>query len=350
MLNNKINKLLLFGGTFDPVHMGHVKICKEAIKKIRPDLTIIMPNKNPPLKPNEVFATTHDRLEMLKLAFKNIPNLIISEYEIRSLSEEPSYTSKTIKWLKKQYPKATIYLLIGSDRLHDFKKWHNYQYILDNATLVVGVRKLNEKLPINVDAIKLTDEPVEASGQSLRDCLDPKLLDSNVLKYIRKHYLYLEGQIRPLMNDHRFQHTLRVRDTALRIAINNNFEPLNKVIIAAMYHDICKQCNESEIKRICKDVNTSMYPTWHTLHGLAASIVMEDKYGIKDREVLNAVKNHCVPSKQIDTLGKIIYLADKLEPARTEEDIPNRKKYLELADHDIDKAYEQVLKITQERY
>ena len=350
MLNNKVKKLLLFGGTFDPVHAGHVKLCKTAIKKIRPDLTIIMPNKNPPLKPNDVFATTHDRLEMLKLAFKNIPNLIISDHEARSLSDEPSDHCQTVKGLKKQYPKATIYLLIGSDRLKDFKKWHNYQYILDNVTLVVGIRKISEKLPINVDAIKLTDEPVEASGQSLRDCLDPKLLDSNVLKYIRKHYLYLEGQIKPLMNDHRFQHTLRVRDTALRIAINNNYEPLNKVIIAAMYHDICKQCNEQEIKRICSKVDTSGYPTWHTLHGLAASIVMEDKYGIRDREVLNAVKNHCIPSKNIDTLGKIIYLADKWEPQRTEEDIPNRNKYLELADHDIDEAYKQVLKKTQERY
>ena len=350
MLNKNIKKILLFGGTFDPVHLGHVNICKEAIKKIKPDLTIIMPNKNPPLKPNDVFATAHDRIEMLKLAFKNIPKLIISDHEARSISDQPSYTSQTIKWLKRQYPQATIYLLVGYDRLMDFEQWHNYKYILDNVKIVAGIRKSKEKLPLNIDIIPLSYKPIEASGQSLRDCLDLKLIDPNVLKYIRKHYLYLEGQIRPLINDHRFQHTLRVRDTALRIAINNDFEALNKVIVAAMYHDICKQCNEKEILKICEGVNTSMYPTWHTLHGLAASIVMEDKYGIKDREVLNAVKNHCIPSKNIDTLGKIIYLADKLEPARTEEDIPNRKKYLELADHDIDKAFDQVLKITQEKY
>ncbi|MCF0124748.1 MAG: HD domain-containing protein [Clostridia bacterium] len=152
------------------------------------------------------------------------------------------------------------------------------------------------------------------------------------------------------MNQHRYDHTLRVRDTALEIAISNGYEALNKVVVAAMYHDICKQCDEKEILKICAHADKSHYPTWHTLHGLAASIVAEEKLGLKDREVLNAIKNHCVPAKQMDTLSKIIYLADKLEPARTKEDIPNRKKYLNLACRNIDEAFKKVHKITQEKY
>ena len=92
MLKQKPNKILLFGGTFDPVHLGHVKLCKEAMKKVKPDLTIIMPNKHQPLKVNDAFATVHDRIEMLKIAFKNTPNLIISDHEARVESDEHSYT------------------------------------------------------------------------------------------------------------------------------------------------------------------------------------------------------------------------------------------------------------------
>ena len=152
------------------------------------------------------------------------------------------------------------------------------------------------------------------------------------------------------MNEHRFEHTKRVVDTALDIALNNGYEALNKVIVAATFHDICKQCDEKETLKICEKADKKYFPTWHTLHGLAASIIMEKKMGIKDRDILNAVKNHCVPTSSIDKLGKVIYLADKLEPKRTKEDIPNRKQYLELARNNIDEAFKQVLKITQEKY
>ena len=350
MLNKDIKKILFFGGTFDPVHLGHTRLLKEGIRKIKPDITLVMPNKCPPLKDNETLATTHDRMEMLKIAFKNIPNLIISDREIRDNTNEPSYTYLTILWLRKKYPNAKIYLLVGYDRLKDIKYWKNYKFILAYTTLVAGIRASNQEIPESKDYIILNYKPLEISGTKLREWLEPKYLDSNVLKYIRQHYLYLSAQIRPLMNEHRYQHTLRVRDVALKIADSNHYEFWNKVIAAAMYHDICKQWSEKEILKVCKQYDKHIYPTWHTLHGLAASIVIQDKFYVRDREIINAVKNHVIPNGNIDRLSKIIYLADKLEPNRTEQDIPNRKKYLKLACKNLDKAFDEVFKLTQEKY
>ena len=181
-LHMNVKSILFFGGTFDPVHLGHVNLCKAAIKKVKPDLTIIMPNKIPPLKTEDAYANAHDRIEMLKLAFKNTPKLIISDHEAHDISDTPSYTYKTIKWLKRMYPKAIIYLLVGYDRLKDFNKWKEYEYILDNVKLVVGVRNKDQVLPEKLNTIKINYDPIDISGKQLRENIQPKYLDQNVLK------------------------------------------------------------------------------------------------------------------------------------------------------------------------
>ena len=141
---SKIKKILIFGGSFDPVHKGHIDSCNSAIAKVDPDLTIIIPNKIPPLKSTlHASASARDRLNMCKLAFSNMGNLKISSFELRQASNTPSYTYKTIQYLLKKYPEAKLYLLVGYDRYCDFNKWKNYKYILNHVTLVVGIRNTN---------------------------------------------------------------------------------------------------------------------------------------------------------------------------------------------------------------
>ena len=125
MKKNKKIKILIYGGCFDPVHKGHVYLLKKAIKNIKPDKIYIVPNSIPPLKNHDNYSYPKNRLDMCNLAFSKIKNVIVSDYEIINFKDKVSYTYQTIQHFKKQFPQADLYLLIGSDRYDDFKKWKN---------------------------------------------------------------------------------------------------------------------------------------------------------------------------------------------------------------------------------
>ena len=86
------------------------------------------------------YSINKQRLEMCKIAFSSINNLTVSDWEIKNFKNKISYTYKTIEHFRKIYPNDQLFFLIGSDRLQDFKEWENWQYILQNVTLVVGSR------------------------------------------------------------------------------------------------------------------------------------------------------------------------------------------------------------------
>jgi len=114
-------KIVIFGGSFDPVHNGHTNLIKIVREQFYPNLFIIIPSKIPPLKNTKNVANGLDRLNMLRLAFKNDHDVLISDYEVKKNSNSPSYTIDTLKHFKKQYQNDQLYLLIGSDRYLDFK-------------------------------------------------------------------------------------------------------------------------------------------------------------------------------------------------------------------------------------
>lgn len=344
-----MKKILLFGGTFDPIHNGHIKMLQSAIKRIKPDLSLIIPNKNPPLKNSIPSASTKDRLAMISLAIKNIPKVKICDYEVKSKSNNKSYTYLTINYLKKKYPNSKFYFLIGMDRLIDFKDWKNSEQIIKDVTLVVAARN-SKKLQIN-NVIYLTIGETNISSKELRTIPNKKFLNPLVCKYIAKNGVYAANQIRPLMSNFRYEHTLRVAKTALEITKFKNKNLSKKAYIAAMYHDIAKEFNRDQILEIINNkFNRNRFPTAHTLHGCASAAYAKEHFFINDKEILNAIYNHVIPPKKPSTLDKIIYCADKLEPARTKRDIPNRAKLLALAKTNLNEAYNQVLAYNQERF
>jgi len=153
------------------------------------------------------------------------------------------------------------------------------------------------------------------------------------------------------MSKYRLQHTLRVMKTAVEIAKSINQSLVQKAYIAAMYHDVCKEFDEKAIKQIVANhYDKNLFPTWHTLHGYAAAIYIQKHFNIEDQQIINAVKNHVIPPKKCDELSMIIYCADKLEPARTKQDISNRKQLLQLVKKDLKVGFEKVLSEIQLKY
>jgi nicotinate-nucleotide adenylyltransferase len=117
-----MGNIIIFGGTFDPVHIGHLQIYLSIKEKLQFDKFIVVPTKNPPLKKQRPFASTKDRIAMLKLMFGKYKDIEINQYEVDQQSNDYSYTINTIKHFKKVYPNDKLFLVVGLDRYLDFKK------------------------------------------------------------------------------------------------------------------------------------------------------------------------------------------------------------------------------------
>ena len=206
----------LFGGTFDPVHFGHLKPVEALANQIGLSRVIIMPNNVPPHRPQPE-ATSEQRKEMVALAIQDKPLFALDERELKRSS--PSYTAQTLReWRDEQGPTRSLAFIIGQDSLLTFPTWHEYETILDNSHLIVCRRPgypltmaeekdqlwLEAHLTHNADdlhaqpsgKIYLAETPwFNISATVIRERLEKgeacdDLLPSSVLDYITHQRLY----------------------------------------------------------------------------------------------------------------------------------------------------------------
>lgn len=192
-------RIALFGGSFDPVHWGHIALAKAAHRELELNKLFFIPAGKSPLKARLPFEKPAHRLKMLKLALGNEKHFEVSNIEIKST--EPSYTIHAVRAFCRDYPKSEIFLLMGSDALKDFKKWKDWKGILKRCRIVVGRRK-GERIrknkigkEISENAVWLKTELPAISSTFIRQSLSVgsdrmKGIPKNVLDYIQKHGLY----------------------------------------------------------------------------------------------------------------------------------------------------------------
>jgi len=128
-------KKAIFGGTFDPIHIGHLHIAYEALYNLHLDKILFMPAGNPPHKNNKKITNAQIRYDLVKKAIESEAKFEISDYEINK--SENSYTYETVEHFRKLEPNIEWYFLIGLDSLMDLDGWKNVEKILDNCKLVV---------------------------------------------------------------------------------------------------------------------------------------------------------------------------------------------------------------------
>lgn len=193
-------KIILFGGTFDPIHIGHLVLAEYALEYIKAENVIFIPCYKPPHKVGYKLSHWKYRFDMIKLAIKDNKKFKVDTFEIKRGGV--SYTYITVDWFSQQYTNVELYFLIGFDSLLTLPTWQNWQSIVNKVKFLVGQRMVNkgqfQQLPKSlVKKVIFFDSPlIEISsteiryrvyhGQSIKYMVLP-----SVEKYIFKHRLYI---------------------------------------------------------------------------------------------------------------------------------------------------------------
>ncbi len=197
--------IAVFGGTFDPVHNGHVRLLKTVLGAVSVERAFVIPDRIPPHKQAERLSDGQDRLEMLRLAVGDIENVTVSDWELKR--EGKSYSYFTVKHFRELYPDGELYFIMGSDMLLTFESWYRADELMKMCTPLCITRSdadtqaCREKAGQYPGAVFVEAEPFEVSSTQIRalagkgryDELRP-LVDERVLGYIISHKLYLNEE------------------------------------------------------------------------------------------------------------------------------------------------------------
>ena len=331
----------IYGGAFNPVHKGHLKLAEEVKTKANLDKIIIMPSGVSPHKSSNSLIESAHRLEMCALAFEG-EDYIISDLEIRR--EGKSYTVDTVTELKKIYPDDELYLIMGSDMLLCFHKWYRYEDILSMVTICATTRQGDIRLDelkaysrdvLGKETLIIDFEPFECSSTKVRDALASgddatNLLAEKVHSYIIEKGLYTDEYtgvrklLKSRLDEYRYIHSLGVADSARELAKIYGADE-EKAYFAGLLHDVAKNMPKDEQLQLMEKGGIVLSETeknnpalWHAMAG---ECYLRLHMGITDPEILGSVRYHTTGKAGMTLLEKIIYVADYISAERNYPDV-----------------------------
>ena len=340
-------KIGVLGGSFHPIHNGHMDIARSARDVLGLDQVILMVDRIPPHKELAQGASSEQRFQMVRLACQEEPGFIASDWELNQ--EGTSYTALTLTHLKEEHPEDELYFIMGSDMLRSLTTWYHPEIICEKAHLVCICRAgqdggepeaaalVKEQYGASVTLLP----PVrELSSTEVRNRLaDGRpiggLVPAAVEWYVYEHALYVNEQLvhltnamREVLKPHRFQHVIGVEITAVQLAENLGADG-PKARLAALLHDCAKYLSLEEQATLAKQDGSNLDPKKDgmILHAPAGAALARDKFGISDEEVLEAIRYHTTGMEDMTLLDEIIWAADIIEPGR---DHPTADKHRSL--------------------
>jgi nicotinate-nucleotide adenylyltransferase len=194
----KFKKIGLFGGTFNPVHLGHLIIANIFLEEAGLDEVVFIPASVSPFKiENDEILDSEQRLKLIDLSINNNPNFSVSDYEITKGGI--SFTYETVKHFSEIYSDAALYWLIGGDQYKSFHKWKNYKKILENANLAVAFRQgsflkadsdnINKHLSSPNNILFLNSPIIEISSSEIRERIKSGKSIKYLVSYEAEKYL-----------------------------------------------------------------------------------------------------------------------------------------------------------------
>ena len=352
-------RIAIYGGSFNPPHLGHAEAARTVCEELRPDIFYIIPDNIPPHKePDENSPTAAQRLELCRLAFADLPGVIVSDIE--TSREGKSYTADTVRLLRERYPEDELILVVGTDMLLCFDEWYQFEYLLAECRLAVlprddsHERELTEKIRTLETAYGaritlLGHTPLEMSSSEIRKRLKLRLraglLDDRVYSLIIREGWYdalpelswLREKAYAYVEPRRIAHVVGCESEAVMLAKTWGEDP-DTAATAGILHDITKKFRGEEQLNLCRkygivyDKAEEQNPV--ILHARTGAAMARELFHVSE-EIQNAIRWHTTGKPDMSTLEKILYLADFIEPTR---DFPGLDELRELTYKDLDAA------------
>ena len=354
----------VYGGTFNPIHRGHLTAARAAADALGLEKVLLIPDNLPPHKALPAgSATGEDRLEMCRLTAGEVPGMEVLDLELRRSG--PSYTSDTLAELHAQYPDDELWLLVGSDMFLSLQEWHEPERILSLAGIAAFHRTRGDETErfaqqkANLEQIygarvALLENPdvVEISSTELRVQLAQgrgrSFLTEAVCGYVLRRGLYgthadlkhlTPEELRPIalsfLKPKRMPHVLGTEHEAAVLARRYGAD-VTSARIAALLHDCTKKISMEEQLALCEQYGIALdeleRKNLKLLHAKTGAAIARDLFGVSD-EIYWAIYWHTTGKADMTKLEKVIYLADYIEPSR---DFPGVEKLRRAVHADLE--------------
>ena len=351
----------ILGGTFDPIHCGHLRMGLNVLDTGYVDCLLVMPSGNPPHK--SCIASAEDRWKMTVAACACDDRLVPSRLELDRSGR--IYTFDTLTALRREYPKSDLCYIIGADTLTQLRSWYRSDEVIRLCTFLVCPRPdgtepadyASETARLSLAGARFRPvqmQPVSVSSTGIRSALSigqmPDGLPLPVYEYCRCKGLYgspgrIDGidswidQLFKALKPSRFAHSLSVADTAKRLAEIHGADPL-RAEQAGLLHDCAKYIPLNEMRRIAAKHNLTddpaMLESTALLHSIVGAQVAQDQYDMRDPEVLDAIRYHNTGFPGMSLLSMCVCLADSIEPLR--KSYPLLGQVRALAEQSLERA------------
>ncbi len=339
ILNMKIG---IYGGAFNPIHKGHIKIAKHVIDFLGLEKLIFVPSYKGPFKKNIELASGQDRMNMIELVLEN--KMEVSAFEINR--KGVSYTIDTIKYFKNKYKDDELFLIIGSDNLSKLNKWSKIDEITQMAKIVVLKRSDSfSKINLKKYDCMLIDNVITEESSSGFLAGSYKDVESKVKHYIGAHKLYFDDIVKNTLSVERYKHSLYAAKFGVELSKYLKLDS-KKAYYACLLHDITKEWDVDKQRAFLTHflVDESKLEN-HELHQATGSIWLRKFFVIRDNEMTDAIAKHTTLSLELTQMDKVVFMADKLCSGRKWEGIQEVRK---MCFEDFDSAFALTVKKTKE--
>ncbi len=341
-----MKRIVIFGGSFDPIHSGHMAAARLCAKRLRPDAVYFVPTYSGDLK-NRAATPARHRIAMVRAAIRGSKKMRLCLWDVRNRNLR---SVNLVRHFAKKFPKARIYLLIGGDQVNGFSKWHEADAIADMAQIVYVSRPGHDADGANVERYRmrfLGATRTNAASTRLREKSDRRHMSAATVRYINANLLYARERIANHLSAARWEHCQRTARYAMRLARLNGLKDWRAAYAAGLFHDLAKEFPRPKLLRYAKKMGIGTFTSVETLHPYVGAYIMERDYLFDDARILDAVYYHTEPAKKrLSKLIKVLFVADKCEPGR---EVKKYGKYYDIvsiraiAKTNIDKAFARLL-------
>jgi len=349
----------LFGGTFDPIHCGHLALIAALMQELALDEVVLMPTAQPPHKLKNGMASAEHRLQMCRLAVADMAGVRVSDWELRQGGV--SFTADTLAYLTAESPKTQWYLFVGADMFLSIDTWFRFHDIAAAAVLCavprgnVSAAALREKaaaLEARGARCVVAEMPVvDVSSTELRERIQngggaDGLLPPAVEAYIMENRLYLDASGAPATDEQitailqrrlkpkRFAHSLAVAEEAVRLAKRYGAD-VTKARTAGLLHDIMKNTSPDDQLQVLDNFGVLMSEVERgaekLYHAMSGAAFAEHVLGITDRDIVNAVRYHTTARAGMSLLEQVLYLADFTSADRDYDDVDVMRRLVDVS-------------------